>query len=185
MTGQFTRGVRTLLRDGESRCGEFTSFFIHIALSQGIDVDQFAFTSAVGAGLVPVPSPVKFINSIFLVKTWTIKDPGAPIENAPIGNKAQGNAKPMHFFWGHVFATFSKGNTKKYYDPSYGIKGSTYYLDSKKLLNAYASTALTGVLFTQKDATGESFLDARHSGMYLDIQAASGGKTVFFTKQKL
>lgn len=107
LTGQFTRGVRTLLRDGESRCGEFTSFFIHIALSQGIDVDQFAFTSAVGAGLVPVPSPVKFINSIFLVKTWTIKDPGAPIENAPIGNKAQGNAKPMHFFWDHVFATFS------------------------------------------------------------------------------
>jgi len=32
-----------------------------------------------------------------LVKTWTIKDPDAPIENTPIGSKSQGNAKPMHF----------------------------------------------------------------------------------------
>jgi len=103
LTGHFTRGLRTLLRDGEARCGEFTSFFIHIALTQGIKTDQFAFTSAVGAGLVPVTIPTKFINSIFLVKTWTIKDPSAPIENAPIGNKAQGNAKPMHFFLGSCF----------------------------------------------------------------------------------
>jgi hypothetical protein len=183
LTGRFTRGLRTLLRDGEARCGEFTSFFIHIALSQGIEVDQFAFTSAVGAGLVPVPNPVKFINSIFLVKTWTIKDPGAPIENAPTGNKAQGNAKPMHFFWDHVFATFSKGTTKKYYDPSYGIKGSAYYLDSK-LLNVYASTALTGVVFAKNDVSGEPFLDVRHSGIYLNIQNASGGNVPFLYKTK-
>ena len=88
------------------------------------------------------------------------------------------------FFWDHVFATFSKGSTKKYYDPSYGIKGGTYYSDSKILLNAYASAALTGVLFAKRDISGEPFLDVRHSDMYLDIQNASGGKVPFLYKSK-
>ncbi len=182
LTGSFSRGLRTLLRDGEARCGEFTFFFIHIALSQGIKVNQFAFTSAVGANLVPSPSISKFTNSIFLVKTWTINDPKAPVENPPIGNKAQGNDKPMHFFWDHVFATFNKGTTIKYYDPSYGVKGSNYFAKSKELLNTYASNALTGVLFCKKDALGEPFLDVRHSGAHLDLQTASGGRVPFLYK---
>ncbi|ADV50551.1 hypothetical protein Celal_3285 [Cellulophaga algicola DSM 14237] len=182
LTGSFTRGLRTLLRDGEARCGEFTSLFIYVALSQGIEANQFAFTSAVGAGLVPAPIPPKFINSIFLVKTWTIKDPKAPIENPPTGNKAQGNDKPMHFFWDHVFATFDKGTEQKYYDPSYGAKGSKFFAKPKELLNIYSSNSLTGVVFAKKDALGEPFLDARHSGVYLDIQTASGGKTPFLYK---
>lgn len=182
LTGRFTRGLRSLLRDGEARCGEFTSFFVHIALSQGIEVNKFAFTSAVGAGLVPSPSISKFINSIFLVKTWAINDPKAPVENPPTGNKAQGNDKPMHFFWDHVFATFNKGTTIKYYDPSYGVKGNNYLKKPKELLNTYASDALTGVLFCKKDNLGEPFLDARHSGAYLDLQTASGGKIPFLYK---
>ncbi len=182
LTGRFTRGLRTLLRDGEARCGEFTSFFIHVTLSQGIETDQFAFTSAVGAGLVGTPMPPKFINSIFLVKTWTINDPKAPTENPPTGNKAQGNDKPMHFFWDHVFATFDKGTGKKYYDPSYGVKGTKFFPKDKELLNTYSSNSLTGVLFTKKDTMGEPFLDARHSGAYLDLQAGSGGRISFLYK---
>lgn len=182
LTGRFTRGLRTLLRDGEARCGEFTSFFIHIALSQGIETNKFAFTSAVGAGLIPALIPPKYINSIFLVKTWTIKDPKAPSENPPTGNKAQGNDKPMHFFWDHVFAIFDKGTEQKYYDPSYGIKGSNFFTKPKELLNNYSSNSLTGVLFTKKDIMGEPFLDALHSGVYLDLQTAGGGKIPFLYK---
>ncbi len=182
LTGSFSRYLRTLIRDGEARCGEFTSFFIHIALSQGIEVNKFTFTSAVGANLVPSPSISKFTNSIFLVKTWTINDPKAPVENPPTGNKAQGNDKPMHFFWDHVFATFNKGTTIKYYDPSYGIKGSNYFTKPKELLNTYASNALTGVLFCKKDTLGEPFLDARYSGVHLNLQTASGGRVPFLYK---
>ncbi|ADV50559.1 hypothetical protein Celal_3293 [Cellulophaga algicola DSM 14237] len=182
LTGSFTRGLRTLLRDGEARCGEFTSFFIHIALSQGIEANKFAFTSAVGAGLIPALIPPKYINSIFLVKTWTIKDPKAPIENPPTGNKAQGNDKPMHFFWDHVFATFDKGTEQKYYDPSYGAKGSKFFTKPKELLNTYSSNSLTGVLFAKEDIMGEPFFDARHSGAYLDLQTAGGGKIPFLYK---
>ena len=185
LTGTFVRGLRTLLRDGEARCGEFTLFFIYICLSQGIETNQFAFTSAVGASLIPPLIPAKYINSIFLVKTWTINDPKAPSENLPTGNKAQGNDKPMHFFWDHVFATFDKGAEKKYYDPSYGTKGGRFFSTPKELLKTYSANSLSGVLFAKKSTLGESFLDVRHSGKYLDIQTGAVGLTPFLYTTKI
>ena len=181
-TSRFVRGLRTLLREGEARCDEFSSFFVHLALTQGIEVDQFVFTSAVGAGLIPTEIPDRFVNSIFLVKTWSIHDPNVPTENPPNGNKAQGNAQPRHFFWDHVFATFEKGGSKKYYDPSYGIRGDAYYSDHVKLLKAYSSQALTGVIFSKYTRSGEPFIDLMHSGTCIDIQTKDPLCTPFLYK---
>ncbi|MFV0505412.1 MAG: hypothetical protein ACK5L5_01685 [Bacteroidales bacterium] len=167
--GHFDRGLRGLLRNGDSRCGEFASFFIHIALTQGIEIDMFSFTSAIGGGHIHSVNRREYYNSIFLVAPWTIKDPAPPIEEVIDGNKAQGNKNPMHFFWDHVFVVFKNGDEKKYYDPSYGIKSSVFFKKDNELLRSYAKSALSGVLFCKIDDTGMPFFDAKHSKTYIDL----------------
>jgi len=157
------RGLRFLLYYGEARCGEWTTFFLHLALCQGIELKQFVILS----GNNPVFDPTKYNNTIFLVKNWKVQDPKPPLPKTSVN--AQGNNNPMRFFWDHVFIMFTKGSSLKFYDPSYGLISSNLFSNESVLLNEYTTIALDGVLYVKEDSTtGLKFKEDKHVKDYID-----------------
>lgn len=158
------RGVRYLIKYGEARCGEWSSFLQDICKIQSGSLftgkfDDFVIlpTGTVDAG--------GYKNSLFLVKEWTIKDPLAPVD---IKQKAQDLKNiPLNLFWDHVFTKY--GNT--YFDPSYGLSSTVKFADDDALLKDYASKALSGILYAKTDPANP-FTDAiaykPQAGKYLD-----------------
>lgn len=148
------RSTKYLLSNGEARCGEWDSFLQHILLCHGIISGSLPFESKGGG-----------INSeIFLVKStsgWDLRDPKAPKERLPHGNKAQGNTAPMHFFWDHVFTILKTPTGFKYYDASYGVKSSSKFSDAKSLLKIYSSLGLNGVVYL-KSFIGTTAVEPEH-----------------------
>jgi hypothetical protein len=145
--------LRFLLLHGEARCGEWDEFFRHVAMCQHIILKSYVILSQEA-----VYKSKSYSNSqYFLVKStsgWNIIDPKAPTEKPPVstvipdGYKAQGNFTPMHYFKDHVFTIFVKSNgSMKYYDPSYGIKSSSFYSDKIELLKDYTRKALQGIVY--------------------------------------
>ncbi|MBQ4820625.1 PAAR-like protein [Aquimarina sp. MMG016] len=178
------RGLGELLRDGEGRCGEFSLLLTAIMLAQGItSVSPYAFKTSQFTSLNPNqwPSynenldnniPKTFFPTVFLVKGWKTNDPKAPKEISTSGNKAQGNSFPLHFFWDHVYTVFRKGSKIKYYDPSYGIKGNTYFSSEREVLAQYAKDAIEGVVLvklSQNAIDGEPFYDKQHSKLFFNL----------------
>lgn len=157
------RGLRALMREGESRCGEFTMLLRHVAWCQGIELETVNIYS--GCPTYDALDIKKLTNGVFLVKTWNFQDMDPPTEVPSVTNKAQGNKNPLHFFWDHVFAVHTnKENEVCYYDPSYGLAGASYHKYRYNLIKEYTSQALSGVLFALFDDNhGKPFFDASHS----------------------
>ena len=171
----FERGVRSLLRGGDARCGEFCGLLFHMSLCHGIALKHFAILSAIHAGYNhPLTSP-KYANAAFLVKGWTINDPQPPLENSTQRNKAQGNRTPLHFFWDHVFSVYQVGQNFKYYDPSYGLTSASFIQGPRPMLNDYAARALEGILYVKRDTTGMPFLDISHTQQPINLLTQQRG----------
>jgi len=151
------RTSRVILKHGEFRCGEWTAFLLYIGLGQGIVLDQFAIFSGRGHdNSIMAQITTRFINLMFLVKGWNIKDPLPPDLPVSTTYRAQGNANPLHYFSDHVFTLFERNGVKKYYDASYGLRFKSGQKTDKKLLAEYSVSALTGVLYLREKTPGKS-----------------------------
>jgi hypothetical protein len=145
-----SNALRYLLGYGEARCGEWDVFLQHIALCHGIIMRSFIILTGYDLGGRKASGTGALSSNLFLVggtAGWTIRDPKAPKEKPPVGYKAQGNPAPLHFFADHVFSVLQTSSGYKFYDPSYGIKSSSYFADSVSLLNNYSSAGLDGVVY--------------------------------------
>jgi Domain of unknown function (DUF4280) len=149
--GSFTRGLRTLLRDGEARCGEWTTFFIHILLSQGVPVGndtigictQMGFTQTryfpsyteVSPNFRPLPASYKFA-----VKNAIHSDPSNP--NVTTGDSAgQGNPTAEPLFIDHFWFYYTAG--RQFYDASYGKYASPADSNLEKYCNDNINSVFT------------------------------------------
>ncbi|MDR6920880.1 hypothetical protein [Chryseobacterium sp. 2987] len=151
------RTSRVILKYGEFRCGEWTAFLLYIGFAQGIALDQFAIFSGRGHNdSFMAQITTHFVNLMFLVKGWNIKDPLAPELPPSTAYRAQGNANPLHYFSDHVFTLFERNGVKKYYDASYGLRFKSGQKTDKKLLAEYSTSALTGVLYMREKTPGKS-----------------------------
>ncbi len=157
-TGSFTRGLRSLLRDGEARCGEWTTFFVHILLTQGLAVGQDTIGICTEYGYTlpqryfpnyietsrnykPSPTPLQFA-----VKNAIHSDPSNP--RITTGDSAgQGNPQAEPLFIDHFWFYYTRGN--QFYDASYG-KAST---SADSNLQKYCADNLNSV-FTIDEARG-------------------------------
>lgn len=118
------RSVRYLLREGEACCGEWTLFFQHILLAQGIVVsDPFFAIGTDENGRYPYKYQThndKVHSIIFAVAQAKFL-----VENGKIvinGKSAgQGNPTAQPYFSDHVWFHY---NGQRFYDPSYGLSFS-------------------------------------------------------------
>lgn len=158
-----SRCERFMLRVGDGRCGEWSSFFVNLCQVQGIKTEKikhlpFNFTKNT------YDADNSFTSNAFLVKPWTINDPKRPIDN---GGEAQGNNKPLNIFSDHVFVVYNG----MFYDPSYGLKGKKNHLSWENILEEYTQSALQGILFSKRDSiNGEEFYDNIHTEEYMNPQ---------------
>ena len=184
----YRRCVRTLLRHGEARCGEWTSFFKHIFYVNGIkNVEEITLFSTRGGGgtqyatfypseivkrdaIIASEHLTGFKDGWFFTKEGGISpgpDPTRDIQNSlTLKTKAQGNDDALNLFSDHVW--FRHSITKRFYDPSYGKVFSK--VDST--LSKYSSELLSGVLFVKPLVNppmlspGEKNFYNRHAGQY-------------------
>ncbi|WP_160140274.1 hypothetical protein [Chryseobacterium sp. c4a] len=159
------RGVRYLLKHGEARCGEWSSFFQDICKIQSknlFPVGKFENFIIFPKGNTDSKG---YMNTLFLVKEWTIRDPFAPID---VKQRAQDlNNIPMNLFWDHVFTKY--GN--KYFDPSYGLSSINSFVDNDSLLKDYSSKALSGVVYIKTNTTNplvDAIAYKPQPGIYID-----------------
>ena len=133
ITGTFVRGLRSLLRDGEARCGEWTTFLQHILLAQGLSVgnDTIGICTQIAtehgfpinpmipgaySQVTPAFKPVP-ISYQFAVKNAVHSDVTNP--NTTSGDSpGQGNPASQTVFIDHFWFYYTKG--KRFYDASYG-----------------------------------------------------------------
>jgi hypothetical protein len=149
--GSFQRGLRILLRDGEARCGEWTTFFVHILLAQGLSVgnDTIGICTEVGFTKTryfpnytetspkykPVPIPYQFA-----VKNAIHSDPNDPKKTT--GDSAgQGNPTAEPLFIDHFWFYYTKG--KQFYDASYGKFAKPADSNLKKYCNDNLNSVFT------------------------------------------
>jgi len=157
--------LRFLLSNKEARCVQWAHLFRHIALSQGIILEQISIRANRKEDYSPAYVQNRFCSYLFLVKGWDIDNVNetAPIQRPSKTNLAQGNNRPFHLFWDHIFVGHKKGSDIKYYDPSYGVKGNVYNSE-EGLLQAYSLAYLEGVVFAKPvNKSGFEFKDHLHS----------------------
>lgn len=138
------RGVRYLIKYGEARCGEWSSFLQDICKIQSDTLFGGKFDDFV---IFPTGTTDSsgYKNSLFLVKEWTINDPAAPVD---VKQRAQDLKNvPLNLFWDHVFTKY--GN--KYFDPSYGLTSAKTFPNDDDLLKDYSGKALSGILYGKVD----------------------------------
>lgn len=131
------RSVRYLLQYGEARCGEWSNFFLHLLLTQGIDVDENKDRCAIVTDYAIIdagydsskyqyrklPHDTGKKSIYFAVKDAVImKD--RSIKGTSYG---QGNKDAQSYFIDHVWVYFRQ---KFFLDPSYGKK---YFMDNSNL----------------------------------------------------
>ncbi|MDR2235554.1 MAG: hypothetical protein LBE92_05485 [Chryseobacterium sp.] len=166
--GSFQRGLRTLLRDGEARCGEWTDFFQHILLTQGLPVGsdtigictEMAVTdysfpsnpsdptaySQTSSAYKPVP-----ISYQFAVKNAIHSDASNPTKTTG-DSPGQGNPRSQPLFVDHYWFYYNKG--KRFYDASYG---KTYNRTDSTLVK-YCSDNLSSVFMLNAARTTGSIV---------------------------
>ena len=177
---KYEHKLKFLLTKGEARCPQWAQLFIHIAWCHDINVFQASLqteTAIMAKQYRDFSNSDKenfYCNTVFLVQGsegWTINNNHriAPIEKAGTKNKAQGNKKPLHFFWDHVFAVYDKKGEKKFYDPSYGIKSDVLKKDYEELLESYTVKALDAVIYARISALGSFFEDKQHTNKNLNL----------------
>ncbi|UTC66612.1 MULTISPECIES: DUF4280 domain-containing protein [unclassified Treponema] len=129
------RSVRYLLQYGEARCGEWTDFFLHLLLTQGIDVDEDRDRCAIQTNFF---STYK-LNYVSSEKSYefSVKDARFTLDKTEPhkyitqgDSEGQGNKQTQPTFGDHVWVYF-KG--KFFLDPSYGKK----YREEESTLKHY------------------------------------------------
>lgn len=146
--GQFVRGLRTLLKDGEARCGEWTDFFKHILLSQGIldGNDTLGICTEAGAKLgfqvnPTIPDSYSNITSLYKPKPISLQFAVKNAMHSNINNfnetvgdsPGQGNPKSQPLFIDHIW--FYDTLRNRFYDASYGKTYSATDSNLKKYCN--------------------------------------------------
>ena len=155
------RGVRYLIKYGEARCGEWSSFLQDICRIQSDSLFVGKFDDFV---IFPTGATdsTGYTNSLFLVKEWTIADP------KDIQQRAQDLKNvPLNLFWDHVFTKY--GN--KYFDPSYGLTSATAFVDDDALLKDYSGKALSGILYGKVDPVNpviDAIIYKPQAGKYIE-----------------
>ena len=126
--GSFVRGLRSLLRDGEARCGEWTTFFQHILLTQGLSVGNDTIGICTEEGFAKTPYFPNYIEKTkaykpvpssyqFAVKNAIHVDIADPSKTSG-DSSGQGNPKTEPLFIDHYWFYYTKG--KRFFDASYG-----------------------------------------------------------------
>ena len=147
------RGVRYLLKYGEARCGEWSSFLQDICKIQSDILFKGEFEDFI---IYPkgTTDNAGYTNTSFLVKEWHINDPFAPED---VKQKAQDTENvPLNLFWDHVFTKYGG----KYFDPSYGLSSATVFANNDALLEDYSTKALNGILYCRDDIYNLFFIHA-------------------------
>lgn len=147
-SGSFVRGLRSLLRDGEARCGEWTDFFQHILLTQGLPVgsdtigictelaySQYGFNTYIEKSSKYKAKPISYQ---FAVKNAMHNDVNN--FNSTVGDSpGQGTSQSQPTFIDHYWFYYTKG--KRFYDASYGKT----YSSSESNLNKYCKDNLNSM----------------------------------------
>jgi hypothetical protein len=137
--------IKYLLSYGEARCGEWTSFFVHILLTQGLDVknDTKAICTEWASPGYPTYTEKEIsygtlgLSLEFAVKNAIHND--AAILRSTSGNSpGQGNPTSQPTFSDHVWFYYKK---KRYFDVSYGKSFS----DTDSNLKEYCLKSLSSV----------------------------------------
>ena len=146
------RGLRTLLAYGEARCGEWTDFFLHILLAQGISVNDENETFII---VTDVNKPTKLYDYTIIrfrkpSISFTVKDAVfvkniQNIKEFIIEGKseAQGNKDAQAYFGDHIFMYFRE---KFFMDPSYGI----LFKEEESNLEGYCKKCITSVFLEDR-----------------------------------
>jgi len=150
------RGLRTLLAYGEARCGEWTDFFLHILLAQGIEVDLEENTCAICTDYAILKrgyDPLKYkhrysaFDSDKISIMFSVKD-AEILGNDIIGkSKAQGNDDAQSIFIDHIWVHI---RNKYFLDPSYGKKYSSNESTLKKYCEDNINTIIIENTIYQK-----------------------------------
>ena len=132
------RSVRYLLREGEARCQEFTDFFLHLLLTQGIDID---FKNDICYIMMKVYS-TNIRNNVLsspVSYEFSVKDAkfilGDINHNEYIVDgisEGQGNKEAQSTFSDHIWVYFRR---KAFFDPSYGKKYSEFDSTLRNYIN--------------------------------------------------
>jgi hypothetical protein len=158
---QNNRGLKMFLIDGEARCGEWTIFFQHILLSQGLSVGEDTvgictqYATSMGFSVNPtVPGSYPYITPpyksnpasiTFAVKSAVHNNLSNPTSTS--GDSAgQGTKTARPFFVDHFWFYYIKG--KRFYDASYGKS----YDSTQSRLKKYCADNL-GSVYTQDGST--------------------------------
>ena len=141
------RCLRFLIANGEARCGEWTSFFVHVLLAQGLDVEETTKAictewSAYNQGFEGYTYSEKNYGKLGLSMEFAVKN---AIHNdvnrlrTISGDSAgQGNPKTQPTFSDHIWFYYKK---KRYFDVSYG----TSFSEKDSNLSNYCSKSLASV----------------------------------------
>ena len=135
------RGLRWLLREGEARCGEFTTLFNAIAYVQGITLMKLVTIDMdTSAGTLSEQAIFFLVKNCKMEIQSKRKVNGSPYiyENFE-ESKAQGNNDAVNIFGDHVFSLHDASG--RYYDASYGKKFSI----SESTFSNYCDKMLDGI----------------------------------------
>ena len=175
------RCLRSLLKYGEARCGEWTFFFLHLLLAQGIEVDLNNDICAICTDFAIVeggfsykyrilPHNYKNKSIIFGVKDAILQNDGTPIGLSP----AQGNKNAQSTFMDHIWVYF---RDKIFFDPSYG---KSYTNINMCTLQHYCKNNLTSVLVENRAYNEKTdFNNFKGFIVYDDIE-----KSIICSKEK-
>ena len=163
------RGLRTLLAYGEARCGEWTDFFLHILLAQGIFVNEedntFAIVTDIKNNTKLKDYHIPRFRNFSIV--FTVKEAIFSLEDKNIKKYirkgksiAKGNDDAQPYFSDHIFVYFRK---KFFLDPSYGI-----LLDEKEsTLENYCNKYITSIFLYDNNCDTYIILFERINGFVI------------------
>ncbi|WP_038106603.1 hypothetical protein, partial [Treponema pedis] len=146
------RGVRTLLSYGEARCGEWTDFFLHLLLTQGIDVDEDRDSCAIVTDYRDASklndlgiNRLRNRSVVFTVKDAIFTKNSKNIKEYIIKGKseAKGNDDAQPYFADHVFVYFRQ---KFFLDPSYGVK----FEEKDSTVKEYCKKCITSIFLEDR-----------------------------------
>lgn len=117
----------------------------------------------------------ELVPSLFLIKNWYLDDYADKNSKYPpkldLPVKAQGNNNPVAVFWDHVFVIIRTEDGAYWYDPSYGIKSSQAFYDSRQLVADYTKKTMSGILAAAipKNKSKGSKMEENSSRLYIDL----------------
>ena len=154
------RSVRYLLQYGEARCGEWSDFFLHLLLTQGISVNKDKDRCAIVTDYINTSklndlSINRLRNSsvVFTVKDAIFTKNSQNTKEYVIKGKseAKGNDDAQPYFADHVWVYFRQ---KFFLDPSYGIM----FEEKESTIEEYCKKCITSIFMEKGDSKEYAFI---------------------------